>query len=45
MLNTFLKLKTCNRGVKNAAECDQLSKSHIDLGLYIHVQLDHTITA
>ena len=26
----FLKLESCNSGVKNAAECDQLSKAHND---------------
>ena len=40
----FLKLKTCNRGFKNAAACDQLNKSHRDLGLYIHISLGETST-
>jgi hypothetical protein len=28
----FLKVKTCNSGVKNAEECNALNKSHTALG-------------
>ena len=36
----FLKTKTCNSGVKNAVECDNVNKSHTDLGLDIHISPD-----
>ena len=33
----FLKIKTCNSGVKSDAECNALNKSHEALGLNIHI--------
>ena len=33
----FLTVKTCSHGIKKAAECDQLNKSHTDLGVDIHI--------
>ena len=38
----ILKVKTCISGVKNAAACDELNKSHTDLGLDIHISPDGT---
>jgi hypothetical protein len=41
MLNSF-KQKTCNSGVKNAEECNELNKSHTALGLDIHISPGET---
>ena len=38
----FLKMKTCNGGVKTAEECEKLNKEHRDLGLDIVIQPDET---
>ena len=38
----FSNIKTCNSGVKNAAECDELNKSHTALGLDIHINPGET---
>ena len=38
----FLKIKTCNSGVKNAVECEELNKSHTVLGLDIHISPGET---
>ena len=37
-----MKIKICNSGVKNSAECEQLNKSHTDLGLDIQISPDET---
>ena len=39
----FLKIKTCNSGVKNDAECDALNKTHKALGLDIHITTVETM--
>ena len=41
-MNSFLKNKTCTSGVQHAVECDELNKSHTDLGLDIHISPGET---
>ena len=38
----FLKMKTCNAGVKTAEECQQLNEAHRQLGLNIVIQPEET---
>ena len=38
----FLKVKPCNSGVKNAADCDELNKYHTDLGLDVNISPGET---